>query len=188
MRRSACESDADHALEPRWEMPRISLYRFSGYRSVAIRRDSSPPRFLPRSVWTLAAVCGIALAVLCAQLSFAGEPGGADGLGKEDGARLLARCEPALRMLDAHSSDALDREQYADAMSCIGFVDGFIWGHGWASWREKADMWYCPPEYFSHAQAVPVLVAYLRDHPERLHDRAHLLTFLAFTNAYPCLR
>jgi hypothetical protein len=126
--------------------------------------------------------------LLFAGIGAAQEPGGADGLGKEDGARLLARCEPALRVVDLGGTADLDRDQYADAMSCIGFVDGFIWGHGWAAWREKADMWYCPPEHFSHRQAVPVLVAYLRDHPERSHDRAHLLTFLAFTHAYPCLR
>ncbi len=136
---------------------------------------------------SLARVCAAAFTLLCAQLTMAAEAGGVDGLGKEDGARLLERCEPALRMLAANSSTGLDREQYADAMSCVGFVDGFIWGHGWASWREKADMWYCPPEYFSHTQAIPVLVAYLHEHPDRMHDRAHLLTFLAFTNAYPCV-
>ena len=153
-----------------------------GAAQLMMRRS----RFL-RS-WVAQLAWGVALATLSVQTAPAQGPGAADGLGKEDGARLLARCEPALRMLEAGSAGALDREQLADAMSCIGFVDGFIWGHGWSSWREKSDMWFCPPEYFSHRQAVPALVAYLREHPERAHDRAHLLTFLAFTQAYPCLR
>ena len=109
-----------------------------------------------------------------------------DSLGKESGTRLLARCEPALQLVTAGQRPALDHTEYADAMSCIGFVEGFIWGHGWAAWRERRDMYYCPPEDFSATQAVPAVVDYLRAHPERLDARAHVLVFSAFSDAFPC--
>ena len=109
-----------------------------------------------------------------------------DKLGKETGARLLARCEPAIELFAAADAATLTRERYADAMACIGFVEGFLWGHGWAAWRERRDMYYCPPEAASARDAVPALVAYLRAHPERDDAPAHVLLFAALSDAWPC--
>ena len=108
------------------------------------------------------------------------------GIGKESGEQLLARCEPALRMIESGSDAGLSAAEGIEATSCIGFVDGFIWGHAWSAWRERADMFYCPPEPFSAREGVPALVNYLRAHPDRLIQRAHLLLFAAFNSAYPC--
>lgn len=107
-------------------------------------------------------------------------------MGKEDGWRLLARCEQAVRLLEAGAPEGLSRDEYGDAMSCIGFVDGFIWGHGWSAWRQNSPMYYCPPEHFSASQGVAALVRYLRAHPDRLESDAHVLIFAAFSDAYPC--
>lgn len=109
-----------------------------------------------------------------------------DSIGKEDGAQLLARCELAMRLLEPGPAAELNRDEYGNAMSCIGFVDGFIWGHGWAAWRQNSPMYYCPPDRFSAAEGVPALVQYLRTHPERLDSEAHILTFAALSSAYPC--
>jgi hypothetical protein len=109
----------------------------------------------------------------------------ADSIGKETGKQLLSRCEPALELLAGRAA-SLSRARHADAMSCIGFVDGFLWGHGWAAWRQHRDMYYCPPEDLSGRQAVPPLVDYLRAHPERLDASAHVLVFSALSKAYPC--
>ena len=107
-------------------------------------------------------------------------------IGKESGARFLERCEPALRLIEADSRLLLNDAEYADAQSCIGFVEGFIWGHGWSAWRENRDMYYCPPEVFSAQQAVPVLVQYLRAHRDRLDAAAHILVFAALSDTFPC--
>ena len=113
-------------------------------------------------------------------------PLGPGGIGKESGEQLLARCEPALRMIEAGSDAGLSDAERIEAASCIGFVDGFIWGHAWSAWRERSDMFFCPPELFSAKQGVPALMSYLRAHPDRLIQRAHLLLFAAFNSAYPC--
>jgi len=109
-----------------------------------------------------------------------------DSIGKEDGTQLLARCELAMRVLEQDATVDLSRDEYGSAMSCIGFVDGFIWGHGWAAWRQNSPMYYCPPARFSAAEGVPALVEYLRAHPDRLDSEAHVLTFAALSSAYPC--
>ena len=119
-------------------------------------------------------------------MASAASASGAGSLGKESGAALLTRCEPAVWMVEAGSRRLLNDAEYAQAQSCLGFVDGFMWGHGWAAWREKRDMYYCPPEELTATQFVPVLVEYLRAHPDRLDAQAHVLLFSALTSAYPC--
>ena len=125
-------------------------------------------------------VCVLAIVVSLPAVAWA-----QDSIGKEDGAQLLARCEFAIRLLDQDTA-SLSRDEYGSAMSCIGFVDGFIWGHGWAAWRQNSPMYYCPPARFSAAEGVPALVEYLRAHPDRLDSEAHVLTFAALSSAYPC--
>src|SRR5262245_20167370 len=102
-------------------------------------------------------------------------------MGKEPGTQLLARCQ-ALRHAVGPANDA----SYADAQACLGFVDGFVWGHAWAAWRSGVDMWFCLPEGFSPRQGVTAVIDYLDAHPDRSSEDAHLLVFLALTATYPC--
>lgn len=107
-------------------------------------------------------------------------------LGRQPGTVLLTRCEAALALLQAERADDLEAQTLAQARSCIGFIDGFIYGHGWAAWRQNRDMYYCPPEKFLAVNAVVPLVEYLRAHPERLDAPAHVLLFSALSHAFPC--
>lgn len=107
-------------------------------------------------------------------------------IGRESGDALLARCEPALQLLDAAAAPGLTPEQREAGLGCIAFVEGFIWGHAWSAWRERTDMYYCPPEGFGAGEAVPAVVAYLRQEPGRRIQRAHLLVFAALSRAWPC--
>jgi Rap1a immunity proteins len=125
---------------------------------------------------------------LAAMLAFGAVPraGAEVGMGKEPGARLLTRCESARRLADPGTSEGLSSSQRADAQTCLAFLEGFVWGHAWASWREAKDMWFCLPQGFTGEQGVPVVVEYLEAHPDRLLEDGHLLVFLALTGAYPC--
>ena len=109
------------------------------------------------------------------------------GLGRESGDELLARCEPAMRIIEAGSGAGLNAQQREAGIACIAFVDGFIWGHAWSAWRERSDMFYCPPEGFSAREGVPALVNYLREEEHRRIQRGHLLLFAAFNRAFPCM-
>jgi Rap1a immunity proteins len=108
------------------------------------------------------------------------------GMGKEPGTRLLSRCEAVQPLPAAGGSAGSGPAREADAQACVAFIEGFVWGHAWASWREARDMWFCLPQGFSGADGVPVVVDYLRAHPDRLEEDAHLLVFLALTAAFPC--
>jgi len=123
------------------------------------------------------------LAVFVIGWLFALDASAADGLAREDGERLLGTCRLAMSVINGVDIDAAAR---ADAELCIGFVEGFLWGHGWKSWRTGEDMYFCPPEGFGYRQAVPVVVSYLEAHPERRIQRAHLLLFSALSSALPC--
>lgn len=108
------------------------------------------------------------------------------GMGKEPGARLLSRCEAVGPVPETSGSAGSGLAREADAQACLGFIEGFVWGHAWASWREARDMWFCLPQGFYGADGVPVVVSYLHAHPDRLNEDAHLLVFLALTAAFPC--
>ena len=73
---------------------------------------------------------------------------------------------------------------------CLAFVEGFLWGHGWAAWRASSDMYFCLPGAgegtFSARDVIPAIVAYLKEHPERLDQPAHLMLFTALSSTFPC--
>jgi Rap1a immunity proteins len=52
----------------------------------------------------------------------------------------------------------------------------------------KPEFGMCPPEggRVSYAQAVLVIAAYLRNHPEKLHENFHSLAAVALHLAWPC--
>lgn len=133
---------------------------------------SSPRRRASRS---------LALAVLLALLV---APALAmEGLAKHNGTRLLQTCSAAQARL---AGEVLSADASADAALCLGFLEGFAWGHGWAAWRKGEDMYFCPPETFSYRDAVPAVLDYLGAHPERMDTDAHILVFSALSVAFPC--
>lgn len=68
-----------------------------------------------------------------------------------------------------------------------GFCSGFIWGaadgHQLTS-DESAS--FCSPEGATSDQMGRVVVKYLREHPEKLHEYAVLLVAVALIEAWPC--
>lgn len=124
------------------------------------------------------------LTVFAALVMMQSEVRAGDGLAREDGERLLAACTAAQGWIRGEL--AAETALQADAMLCIGFLEGFSWGHGWAQWRRNEDMYFCPPEGFDYRDAVPAVLDYLRAHPERRIQRAHLLVFAALSRAFPC--
>jgi hypothetical protein len=98
---------------------------------------------------------------------------------------LLAR-RPANALLATCEAAEAGREDGPEAATCIAFVEGFIWGHGWAAWRGDRDMYFCLPHPVSARQLLPAVLGYLRSHPDRLDQPAHLMLFAALANAYPC--
>lgn len=102
-----------------------------------------------------------------------------DVMARRPAAELLAACEtlPVTGATDG-------------ATRCLAFVEGFLWGHGWAAWRTSRDMYFCLPGAeegtVSARDVVPAVVAYLKEHPQRLDQPAHLMLFTALSSTFPC--
>ena len=68
-----------------------------------------------------------------------------------------------------------------------GFCSGFVWGaadgHQLTSDESVS---FCSPEDATSDQMGRVVVKYLRDHPEKLHEYAVLLVAVALIEAWPC--
>ena len=133
--------------------------------------------------WLVCPAIALACATLALPLGDGLAAGTHSGLGKEPGSRLLALCQAATA---PPQPDGVSAVSQADARACLAFIDGFAWGHAWASWRKSRDMWFCLPEGFSSEQGARDVVSYLQLHPDRLDEDSHLLVFLALTAAYPC--
>jgi hypothetical protein len=67
------------------------------------------------------------------------------------------------------------------AWFCMGIIEGLMWSlPGWGV--------VCLPKGVITEQGLTVLVKYMDDHPEELHDRTAELAFRAFVKAWPCSR
>ena len=96
---------------------------------------------------------------------------GATSSAMADGIDDLAGCKAAT------GRDAGGR----DAGFCMGIVEGLMWSlPGWGV--------VCLPKGVTTGQGLKVLVKYMEDHPEELHDRTAELAFRAFVKAWPCSR
>ena len=81
---------------------------------------------------------------------------------------MLPRCEDAIQ----------PRSTEPGALTCTAIISALRW----ASPRFSV----CSPQGVDTGQAVRVVVAYLRRHPERLHEDFYQLTVDAMHEAWPC--
>ncbi len=90
----------------------------------------------------------------------------------QNGTTLLANCSHAARE---------DIDPTAPMAHEDGFCYGYILGVDDASGRP-----HCRPEGTTLVQNVRVVVKWLKDHPERLHERADTLILQALKTGFPC--
>jgi hypothetical protein len=116
--------------------------------------------------------------------------------GLTDGATLLDACEQTERMVDA-----------AKEFLCYGYIEGVadsLEVHGLIEWGNRqsriarGDLTeaardasarppiFCSPAGGTYGQYVKVVLKFLRDHPERLHEHRRNLVEDALQNAFPC--
>jgi len=81
----------------------------------------------------------------------------------------------------------INKTEEVDIVACIGYIRGFGDGVG-AQWGIKPDqpMPYCPPQTGTSAQAVRVVLQYIKDHPAEAHLPVGILAYRAMVGAFPC--
>ena len=72
---------------------------------------------------------------------------------------------------------------------CDGYVDGFIDSYRVSTtYYGQPDAFCLPATGISIDQAIRVIVRYLEEHPNELHQSARSSVFLALRTAFPCGR
>ena len=99
----------------------------------------------------------------------------------EDGNNLLKQCSIA-----ATITKDTTRGELREAMSCIGMLKGIVGLNRFYQIKYKDEAFFCMPEGVTIKQAILIVLKYLKEHPEELHEEETFLVTLAFKNVYPC--
>lgn len=107
-----------------------------------------------------------------------------------DGNRLLERCRPAMAYLETGKATSVGVENI-NAGFCIGYIagmkDGLLMGMYAAKEQRVRGLGVCIPELgIENSQAVRIVMKYLNDHSNKLHEPDLTLVVKAFQEAYPC--
>jgi hypothetical protein len=95
------------------------------------------------------------------------------------------RGDQLLMMLTDESSSGMQAN--VNRYRAMGYIQGLLDSYAVFSTRDPSLDVYCMPEQgVSSAQARILIVKWLREHPERLHEQARLLVFHALAEAFPC--
>jgi hypothetical protein len=113
------------------------------------------------------------------------------GNGQFSGNELVHACEVAI-------PTQIEDKDWIEAFYCLGYLSGARAAIGFERDINYAEsvvrpkqtgppvFRICIPEEATQDQLAKVVVKYLNDHPERLHEDAFLLVFAAYSDAFPC--
>jgi hypothetical protein len=108
-------------------------------------------------------------------------------LAELDGNELLGYCNSVIKQ---ENGDTLSTTELVLAAHCTGYVSGFIDSHAIDSYlfekNTQKKLLYCLPPNSKIIQFVRVIVKYLNEHPEKLHNGARMLVMEALNEAFPC--
>jgi hypothetical protein len=104
------------------------------------------------------------------------------------GAQLLDECQVVAKGGPNAPEDAAE---LAKGMHCFGYLSGVadtyvFWKYTNNTQKAKVYIPACIPEEATTFELARVVVKYLNDHPNQLHNSYRLLVMLALEDAYPC--
>jgi hypothetical protein len=101
-----------------------------------------------------------------------------------DGNDLLKQCGVAVAFIDGARIETRDSPNIS---FCLGFLQGITQTNVLYQQAQKSDAQFClPTSGITNGQAARIVVKYLRDHPEALHNGEFVLAVWAFKEAFPC--
>jgi hypothetical protein len=114
----------------------------------------------------------------------------ANAVTNRDGNQLLRACTLAMNLTDSPEAkiQAFEKPHQAlEAGYCWGLLRGLAnMNMAWQDHTKDTSMFFCMPTESTTGQWMRVVVKYLQEHPERLHEEDITLASLAFTSAFPC--
>lgn len=106
---------------------------------------------------------------------------GADG----DGNKLLSDCDHIVALIDGQT---VQESKSSGIFFCLGLIQGMLDMNDLYEYKLKDVALLCRPQGATTGQAARIVVKYLRDHPEELHKKDSVLTFVALRAAFPCTK
>ena len=103
------------------------------------------------------------------------------------GNELLSNCTKALSVIkDPLSSAQNSKSDAFDTASCISYIEGAVDGIVVADRLVEDRSIFCRPKGVNNGQLVRVVVKYLEENPESLHEWQFNLVLKALIEAFPC--
>lgn len=100
------------------------------------------------------------------------------------GGDLLHRCSAAEKSV---AGEKLTAEEMLDSMWCAGYMSGLLDGFGVAEFKVGNERMICPGENgITRSQAMTIITAYLREHPEEQPKSGRRIALVALSKALPC--
>ena len=107
----------------------------------------------------------------------------ADGQGY-DGAKFLRACNAEVKQRDGLN---ISEEESIEALWCVSYVSGFLDALAVSELMAPVRKAICLPQRgITTDQAARILVKYLRDNPEKLHQSGRISLFVALAKVFPC--
>ena len=108
--------------------------------------------------------------------------------GRPDGNKLFTQCSKAVAITEAteEAARAFSSEDYVQASFCLGYLSGFLDMNTLCQLTAGNRVVFCVPRGVLSGQAARVVVQYLQEHAEKLHEDGVTLIMLALKAAFPC--
>lgn len=101
-----------------------------------------------------------------------------------DGSAFLQACSAAVKQSDGAQ---VSQEEAMDALYCASYVSGFLDATSLATATTKGQRNICTPERgVTNDQAIRILVKYLRENPQTLHQSGRMSLYISLAKAFPC--
>jgi hypothetical protein len=141
--------------------------------------------------WSMATgrIAAIAI-VLALMLGFGASGSLGQTENKNDGSQLLDSCSEVVKTLD-DSNHQIDHDKF---YWCMGFIDGVhafievqrtIASTSFEEYKTKAVFGILIPDGVTKGQMARVIVKWLQDHPQRLHEDRDMLALVSLREAFP---
>ena len=92
-----------------------------------------------------------------------------------------------LEMCSADLQDTANANRYMEAGGCRGYITGTVDIYEtFDEWNALKYRYWCVPDAVDLGQLRAVVLEYLKENPETLHQSASALIVLAYTKAFPC--
>lgn len=101
-----------------------------------------------------------------------------------EGSELLRACGAAVKQADGLK---VSDDEAIGSIWCIGYVSGFLDSLSVSVSTTGGRQNVCLPQRgISNDQAVRILVKYLRENPQTLHQSGRMSLYIALARAFPC--